>query len=206
MQLLLGAVLPIVCLIFDPIVFRTNPLLISAGDAVLSRYRVLGYVATLLAVIVFTRACFTGIKAIEAGMLYGAALVSFALGVVLLPYSFFGLFFGGVGLLGLSPFVASWIYLRHGARNQTAGAAAALGLVLFVAVAAAAQLSVNGAVHRAVARGSPPPIILRPLYDWDELVWKYQASTSLEEQQRLAIVYRGMTGHSLEERVASLSD
>ena len=205
LHLILGAALPVACLIFDPIVFKANGFLAEGDGPFLGWLRMFGYTTAAIAVVVLTRACFTRITAIETGMLYCAALVALTLGVVMLPVTLIGLLVL-TGILGFAPFLAAWVYLRHAARQRAMRPSLVVaGALLFLAIPALAQLAVDRTVERAIARGTPVSAVLRPLYDTEQLVDRYLDSSSNEEKQRLAVVYRSMTGRYLEERLAQLS-
>jgi hypothetical protein len=212
LHLAIGVLLPIVFLIVDPAVFRTGSWGV-ADSAALGEYRAFAYVATVVAAALLLRALvWPDSRPFEAGMLYGATLVALALGLMLLPLSLFGLLYFGVGLLGLAPFAASWVYLRNGARQHAAPAGrlmsrpAALGALLFIAIAAAAQLLTNAAMSWSVQNVDRPQAVtalhaLRPIYDADQLLSQYRSSKSDEQKRRLSLAYQHMTGEMLEMRL-----
>jgi len=215
LHLAIGVLLPIVFLVVDPAVFRTGSWGV-ADSAAFGEFRAFGYVATVVAAALLLRALvWPAGRPFEAGMLYGAALVSLILGLVLLPLSLFGILYFGVGLLGLSPFAAAWVYLRNGAR-QHGGPAGRLmsgpalrGALLFVASAAAAQLLANRALGWSVENVDRPQAVtalhaLRPIYDADVLLSQYRSSQSDEQKRRLSLAYQHMTGQMLEARLQSM--
>jgi hypothetical protein len=215
-HLVFGALLPVVFLIVDPAVFRGNAL--PLGGAYLGAFRAFGHVATVTAALLLLRAAISsGFTRIEAGMLYGAAIVAFALGLVLLPVSLLGAFLFGLGLLGLTPFAASWIYLRNAAKRhafptgQLLSPPAVAGIVLFVIVPLSAQITTDGIVRRnveSVDRQQSKDVLqaMRWIYDADGLVQQYQSSKSFEERRRLALAHQVMGGGDIERRIAALND
>jgi len=91
-------------------------------------------------------------------MLAGAAF-SFVIGLVLLPYTLFGLLIL-IGVLGFGPFLAAFVYLRSAARALSASglylgawrraSALTLGAALALGVPAFAHLKITRAVDRAM--------------------------------------------------------
>jgi hypothetical protein len=218
-HLVVGCLLPLLFVVVDPApaVFRTGTIL-PFGGAYLGAYRAFGYAATALAALLLVRALnVSRASELEAGMLYGATGVAFLLGLVLLPLSMAGILFFGLGLLGFSPFAASWIYLRNGARQHAGKAGrlissrSAAGLALFVLLPLTLQIVANGAVRWSVKRadtqhGQAGLRTMRWLYDADGLAWQYQSSQSDEEKRQLALAFKVMTGQNVESHLARLAD
>jgi hypothetical protein len=208
-----GGCLPIVCLLFDPIIFRGNPDSVATQNASYGAYRAFGYVATVLACALLLRAVLSRrIATLETGMLYGAAAVSLTLGILILPLALFGSFFEPIALLGFSPLLASAAYARYSGYHHVAqhqrllSPAALLGALLFLAIPTSVQLGTNAAVESAIATANAPVLRrLAPLYDAEILVRRYTATESSAEQQRLAAAYEAMTGEMIEIRLAQIA-
>lgn len=140
-DLVAGIALPIVCLVADPGVFR--------GWA----YRpvVYGFIGTeilVLAAWLLLQSRLRGSALYFAGPLVAGGGFAFALGVALLPLTFFGLLLL-VGVLGFTPFFTAHAFLRSGwrafrrgraGRSATAAAAITLAGVLAAAVPSLAIL------------------------------------------------------------------
>ncbi len=95
-----GILLPILCLVADPIVFRAR----SFGSPLLGNYALLAYFAIGMAFLALALWLLCHRPAsVFAGLLGAGAFFALLLGVVLLPFSMLGLFAAGLGLLGLSP-------------------------------------------------------------------------------------------------------
>lgn len=213
---IVGAVIPLAFLFADPIVFRSRDEFLSEGT-IFGDLRAFGYTAALLAATLLIRVLVSSrARTYEAGMLYAAAVVAAALGVVILPLSVIGMFLFGIGLLGLSPFFASWVYFRNAARVHAAATSrpwsrgAALGAVAFVSIAVAAQMGTNAAVSWAIRQGdsriAAQVLSIAPvIYDPETLVRQYESAT-LQEKQQLALAYRRMTGELIEKPVAQVAD
>ena len=111
-DLVFGIALPLVCLSLDEFVFQS-----PHGNAFLGRYTIFAGVAGGLGIV--SLAAWHLIRrppALFAGLLCGAALFATLLGMALLPYSIFGLFFDRIALLGLSPFATAFVFWRNAIR------------------------------------------------------------------------------------------
>lgn len=195
---IVGTLAPIACLVFDPVVFRGNEKL-ATGHAFLGAWRAFGWTATILAAVMFGVAVVRQrSSAFQAGMLYAASAVALILGIAMIPVTIVGLVYG-IGILGLWPFVAAWLYFKH-ARTQRASL---LGALAFLAIPAAIQLLTIVAVRWGVAHAGQPAGVhvlrgVSVLYDADALVERYASSRSPEERRRLAIAYTTMTDRPID--------
>ncbi len=219
-DVLVGIVLPILCVIADPIVFRA-----VFGAPVLGSYKLFGYltismgVVTLAFWLVRRRA-----SAFLGGMLLGYALFSFLLGVILLPLSLIGLLLF-IGVFGLSPFLTGFSFLRNGIRVLQMGDITTVfarmlvscGLLASIAVPLVPQVAATQRMKESIAHlksGSPEEtktalVSLRALgmfADLDRLVWMYQKEEDPSVKQRLAHAYEQLTGKDIKARLAELQD
>jgi hypothetical protein len=121
-DVVVGIVLPVLCLYFDPLVFRGDMM----GAPVLGRFRLFAYAVVAVEICALALWLAAGARVKEwGGMLGGAmlagALFSFVVGVLILPFSLIGLMVL-IGALGFVPFLTAFVYLRNAWR-----AAGALG-------------------------------------------------------------------------------
>jgi len=217
-----GILLPIICLIADPIVFSSG----IGGRASLFEYRFFGYTEIGLGVLVLSYfLIFRKTSSWLAGLLVAGALFSLVLGAAIFPLSILGLVIG-IGILGLSPFLSALVFARNVIRCQRSfrstehrGSAAlttvfcvlALGIPLSLQIAGnhvahAAMHDVTAGSDEQAARAMPKLRIIRPFVDSDELVFAYRSEDSTERRERLKTAYRAMTGRSIEDRLDELSD
>ncbi|HEX8073136.1 MAG TPA: hypothetical protein VF546_24525 [Pyrinomonadaceae bacterium] len=221
-----GVVAPLLCVIFDPVVFRGG---LFGERALLGAWRVCAYliifveIAALLAWLAGRR---THARArVLGGVMLAGALFSAVVGLALLPYSLLGILFAGLGLCGFTPFVTAIIYLRNGRRAlRHAGVAGRawrpvlLCAALTLAVPLATQWQVTRLVRQNVdvlvagdaGRGRAVET-LRVVHrltgeNLDELVWAYQREPDAARRARLAAVYAEITGADIETRVQALID
>lgn len=122
-DVIFGLVLPILCFLADPIVFKSFPIL---GRPLLEDYQLFAYVLSTVAMGFFLvwrtfPAKVNGLSPLFAGMFLLGACFSFVIGVVMLPATLWGLLIL-IGLAGFVPFVTAFVYLRNGVRALNAQA------------------------------------------------------------------------------------
>jgi hypothetical protein len=220
-----GIILPLVCLVADPIVFKTCD---SFGPALLERYRLLGYSEVLIGIAglaISLRRNRTG--ACLAGTLFAGALFSFGLGCILIPFSLMGILIAGIGLLGFIPFFTSYVLFRSGVRalaleksasRKSPGIAIALATAFLVLAApAATQLRLNrfvrGQMQTILTAGAPEAHAagqrlrrIRFIADLNSFVQEYAKLTDTNRQSLVAETYRLVTGKDIEEELARIDD
>jgi hypothetical protein len=142
----LGVIMPVLCLILDPVVFRN---LLSIGQTMLGSIRVFGYTSIALGIIALSlwlllRNHLSWLNAFLAGILFYGAFFALLLGVLILPFSVIGLL-ALVGVLGFTPFFTSFAFLRNGVRayrqatehsekNWPVGMSLILGVILIIVI------------------------------------------------------------------------
>jgi hypothetical protein len=220
-----GIVIPILCLVFDPIVFKSG----WGLGGFLSPYRFIAYcfvgfeIATLVAwLAVGSR---TGpYAALISGALFSGAAGSLAIGVVMIPISLIGAMAMGIGLLGFMPFLTAIAFLRNGVRaarfakqhqpGRQAALAAVLGAVVTVAIVTRAEGIESGLIEKALieATSDDPATadramktleLVNPIgvVNCDPLVYLYDKETNPRRKEKLAGVYRRLTGHDIEDQL-----
>jgi hypothetical protein len=118
-----GIVMPIVCFIFDPIVFSGE---VEYGDgAIYQQYQFYAYTISAIEMVALCAwLCAAGRAsrrpAALAGMLLAGALFAFVVGMAILPYSIAGMLFLLIGVLGFVPFLTALVYLRNAWRAADA--------------------------------------------------------------------------------------
>ena len=225
-DVIFGLVLPVLCLVFDPIVFRSGFGLLG-HDGIYHDVRFFAYSASALEMA--TLACWLFVirrypawSRPAGGVMAAGALFSLALGLAILPFSVIGLLFAGVGALGFIPFVTALVYLRNARRalrlNRTgepvrggATAAFAFGLAFALATPAVAQRGAKLIVRRASDEVSAGGLLspgrqrlVRTLTfltgeTFDSLFNDYDSESNAERKARLAEAYREVTGRDIEE-------
>jgi hypothetical protein len=112
-----GVVGPILCFMFDPIVFNSGGF---GGAALLEDYKTFAYLFSAFEV---TALAFWLLLQLRPGLLngfFGGVLIAGSIfcsviGLALLPYSIMGLVFV-IGIFGFLPFVTAYVYYRNGYR------------------------------------------------------------------------------------------
>lgn len=112
-----GVILPIVCFVFDPIVFKGGEM---GGAAELGAIKPFAYILSFVLVMAMSARLIWGEKlkwlnAFLAGLFIVGAAISLGIGVILLPLSLLGLVML-IGILGFTPLLTSLVYFRAAIR------------------------------------------------------------------------------------------
>jgi len=112
-DVLFGIVAPILCFVFDPVVFRSA----GFGHALFPNYQGFIYLASGTEILLLSAWLVLGLHLqpatrLAGGMLLTGAVVSGLIGLVLLPFSLLGLSVG-IGAFGFIPFLTALVYLRN---------------------------------------------------------------------------------------------
>jgi len=216
-----GVIMPPIMLLADPVVFRGGTIV---GRALLGQYRTSCYVGIALAILAMVMVLKTSrARAFFAGIMAAASIFGVILGLAILPFSLIGMILMGLGLLGLSPFLAAVVFAwwsRRAFRESNAGHRwlhSAAGAVVFLGVCLGTQ-----AATAHVLRSSLEDIAssrLRKqraaterlarwqlLVDMDAFILAWQQHSDPEAKRRLAEAYKTITGEDLEERASRLVD
>ncbi len=224
-----GIVSPILCLIFDPIVFRNGIL----GQPLAGRFQLFAY--SVIAVEIIALAVWLGLGkragewcGVLGGIMLAGALFSTVIGICLLPLSLIGLMFL-IGVFGFTPFLTAFIYLRNARRAlKVAGAQMTrVGLLITLILGGTLALGAPAFAHWRVgkliehsmaevldgddAQAKAAARRLRHV-SWfasgeiDQVVWAYGSETDPSRKERLARAYRDITGADVESRLSVLND
>ena len=110
---LIGVILPVVCFIFDPIVF-------TDGGFLGSQYQAFAYILSFVSVMAMAAWLIWGAKlrwlnAFLAGLFIVGSVVSLGIGILIFPISLVGLVIL-IGVLGFTPLFAAVVFLRNAVR------------------------------------------------------------------------------------------
>lgn len=224
-----GMVLPVLCLVFDPLVFRNW----FSVQPLAGRFQLFAYGFIAVEIIALAVWLAIGARAGEwcgvlGGIMIAGALFSFVVGACLLPFSLFGLMFL-IGALGFTPFLTAFIYMRNARRALRAASAQTEGAGLFVTLLFGATLAAgtpafaHWRINKLIA-GSMAEVLngdetqaeaaarrLRQVgwfgvVEFDQVVWAYGRATDPARRERLAQAYYRMTGENIEQRLRVLYD
>ncbi len=118
-DVIFGLVMPVVCMIFDPIVFKgSGPIW---GEGMLGELRWFAYTGLAVELIALGIWLQYGeqlgrCRDVVGGILLGGAVVAALIGVTIFPLSLIGILFILVGTLGFTPFLTSLVLARNAAR------------------------------------------------------------------------------------------
>ena len=225
-----GLVLPIVCLLADPLVFKSFPIF---GPAIFEDYQLLAYVVCTVEMGVFLvwRTFPTKVNAFSplfAGVFLIGACFSTVIGLAMLPLTLVALLML-LGVLGLLPFFAAFVYLRNGVRALRAQPnhapilfrlwlAVMSGLFVIVPLTFAtiyAERSIEGSVDTMIYGSSYQAEVAAhrlkwfrfiPLKQCNRLALAYGREWDSEKRAVLSRAYWELTGEDIDLRQRMLSD
>lgn len=123
-DVIFGLVMPVVCMIFDPIVFKGWDLI--SGEGLLSELRWFAYAGLVVELITLGIWLQYGERLgrwrdVGGGILLGGAIVAALIAVTIFPLSLIGIMFILVGTLGFTPFFTSLVLARNATRALARG-------------------------------------------------------------------------------------
>lgn len=118
-----GLVLPVLCFVFDPVVFRGW---LVGGQGFYGRWQTYAYAVSVLELVALAAWLFKAggegrPPAALGGVLLAGGVFSLVVGVMIFPLSLAGLIFLLVGIFGFTPFPTAVVYLRNGWRAANPG-------------------------------------------------------------------------------------
>jgi hypothetical protein len=146
LSVLFGIVAPVLCVVFDPIVFRSDGVV---GPGFLKHFRLFAYAEIVLSAGVLAYYLLTSQSSpLVAGALFGGFVFAFIVGISILPLTILGLFML-IGVFGFVPFITGFVFLRNGQRcwrgssgrvsAKAARLLAVLGVTLVLGIPASLQ-------------------------------------------------------------------
>jgi hypothetical protein len=132
-DLLGGAVFPVLCVLYDPVVFRGDGWFGGANRQAFAYVAIAFQIVALLCWLAASPWC-GRLSAVFAGVLFAGAIMAVCIGVPILPLSIIGLIVL-IGLLGFAPFLTAYVFFRNSLyawRQAGACSGRAARVVLFV--------------------------------------------------------------------------
>jgi hypothetical protein len=226
----LGIVLPILCFVFDPIVFNNSIRGASFGPD-LFQFKALVYLLSTLSILTLSLWLILGrrtgsVSGIIAGVLLAGSLCSLIIGILILPLSIVGMLLL-IGVLGFTPFFTSFVYLRNSVRSFNVAktdlrqtklrAFLLLGTLLVIGPSVLANWQINHIITESMnellrgdARSADSATQTLRYVAWaadiDQLVWAYFKETDQTRKGNLARAYKEITGIDIETRLARSMD
>lgn len=220
-----GILVPIICLIFDPIVFRghVSNYLVSNN---LFAYSAIGLGIITLSIWLLFNTESTIINSLIAGVLLSGALLAFVLGIVILPYSLVGLYLI-IGIFGFTPFFTAYVFLRNGLKairkiqpiksKFSVTGLMFVGIVFVIGLPLEIQLRGSELVAHSfevIANGKREEVKLATknlkLAFWcsnscyDEIVWSYYEADNETNRRLISGAYRDLTGEDIKQKLYHL--
>jgi hypothetical protein len=224
-EIICGILLPVVCVVADPIVFKQSALFGGLGGPLFQWGIVFGYMEILIGVIALTIFLWRRpASPFLAGILLVGTAFSLLLGIILFPFSLLGLFFV-IGVLGFSPFLSFIVFARAcrqvwndcliSQTKRRVAAYAGVGVLWASALPISAQITVDAFVKSAVQQilageADEKTRELLRVFNWatdlDPLVTAYQEEKEESKKQYLAEMYEEVSGTTIKSRIAILND
>jgi hypothetical protein len=224
-----GIVLPVICLVLDPIVFQGG---FFGERPLLARFQLFAYLFCGLQIGIFL--CWRTLArhlapaaGLIGGVLLAGALFSLVVGVLILPLTLFGLIIL-IGIVGFTPFVTAFVYLRTGIRAIRAQQRNALFESRFLLAVMAAFLSaampilisykVSTTISAAMDQilyGNPQEARLAvnrlkwlrvPSTQLELIVLDYSRETNSGKKDVLKRYYKELTGEDIDHELFTLND
>lgn len=217
---LYGVVIPLACIAFDPIVFKSG----SMGGSLLGAYRPFAYLLSAVSILAMAAWLLWGERlkwlcAPLGGLFLAGGAVSLVIGAILFPFSVIGLFFFLIGALGFTPLISGIVFIRNGVRALRASSAhfearvvwraATLAVLLSIVIPYLANVYVSAIVYEiangdaATIRREVPKIrLVSPLASLDPVrrrYWSAGKEEKLEDRFRaMHDAYLNSTGSDLD--------
>jgi len=214
-----GVILPVICFVFDPLVFKGR---FVGRSALFANYRPFAYVL-----------CFACITALAAWLIFGEKLrwlngflaglfflggaIALLVGIILFPFSFAGLVVL-IGALGFTPLFTAVVYLRNAFRALDASKmflvksvrnyAFAFGIIFSASLAWTINSEVKNSL-RNIEYGDAEAVyaeqtklkFLAPLVNFNNLISIYHREPDGSDKSKaVAEVYKAATGESIENK------
>ena len=224
---LFGVILPVICFVFDPIVFKNN----GIGATLLGNYKPFAYLLSFVSVMAMSAWLIWGAKlkwlnAFLAGLFAVGGIISFGIGVILFPFSLIGLIIL-IGVLGFTPLLSAIVFLRNAVRafhaakpfleKRTLIYSAALCAIFSFVVPITVNLEIKRSLEN-IKNGDEQTILtesrklryVAPLVNFDDLALSYFHSMRDEKasgkMRAIAEFYKEMTGEDIETKAGVLMD
>jgi hypothetical protein len=223
-DIMFGIFLPIICLYFDPILFCGD----LSRNRFLFKIRLLVYLFTSIVIITYIGwLLFEGplkkLKLIIGGIFIVGALFSLILGIFILPISFLGLI-AIIGVLGFTPFATSFVYFREWKRIINAPVRVSMNVAIVKSLISGIvtlispvliQININKIMDQSIddmingVNFIKYPVrnktLLRLFGNTDLIVFAYRDEKDEIKKEYLAIIYKGITGEEIEDRLLKFS-
>jgi hypothetical protein len=217
-----AVVLPILFLVLDPIVFKGPRML---GPGYLEDYQLMAYLFCSLETGLFLtwrtfRLPLRRFSSVFGGVFFVGAIFSTVIGILILPLSLLGLMLV-IGVLGFTPFVTAFVFLRNGIRaariningaalHSRLSAAVLSGVLAFgvpVAAQAKVECDVSAAIETLISGSAPEAEAAAQRLKThhfvshkhsDDIVTAYANTRDPAKRALLERAYKDITGETIE--------
>ena len=225
-----GIAIPILCLVFDPAIFRGG--ILGDGKGFLNSIQYFAYTSIGLGILTLTVWLSAKVKStilisLFSGIFFAGAFLAFALGVVLFPLSSLGLLLL-IGVFGYTPFLTSFVFLRNGVRALRKTKISMswfllvgtmlLGMIFVIGVPFAVNWKVSGWISYSVntiihsEKEQEINLLVQELKTnsscsdscYEDIVWAYNIEESETKRRILSKAYFELTGKNIKDQLRIL--
>jgi len=223
-DVIFGIVVPILCLVFDPIIFTDY----------LDHLQIFAYLAIGIGIITLIiwmamKPSAEIVTTVFSGILFTGAAFATLLGIVMLPLTILGLFIV-LGILGFTPFFSAFVYLRNGIHayhniQMEMSKRLIIGLMILGGILAVGipwaiyrgtnkvvSQSIQTIIHSENDKEINAAVSKLEFVFWcstacyDDLVWAYHNEEDEAKAAFLARAYHSITGEDIPSRLNRLLD
>lgn len=211
-----GVIMPVICFVFDPIVFK------GGGGHLLGTYKPLAYLLSFVSVMAMSAWLIWGAKlkwlnALLAGLFLVGGIISLAIGIVLLPISLIGLIVL-IGALGFTPLFTAIVFLRNAFRAYQISKpfldsgvlvrSFALTAIFSAVTPAVINVEINKLLKeieigdaQTIRKNAQILKYILPLVDLDKIISRYRRAApdqiETEEMKAIAEAYKQLKGEDI---------
>lgn len=218
-----GVILPFICFAFDPVVFKGN----AMGIAFFGTFKPFAYILAYISLSTMTAWLIFGeqlkwLNAFLAPFFFVGGIISLVIGIVLFPFSLFGLIII-IGILGFTPLFTSFVYLRnsfrafHSIKNifetKILTAVFILSIVFSLVIPAVINFQIRKNLNEML-NGDVPTIrksaqtlrYFALITNFDSLALLYHRSGKDKNDEKIKAIaeaYKNLTGENVEENTSA---
>ncbi len=214
-----GVIMPVICFAFDPIVFET----IGIGKSYLGNYKPFAYILSFISVMAMSSFLIWGkklkwVNGFLAGLFITGSIVSFLVGLFILPISLIGLIIL-IGALGFTPLFSSFVFLRNSIRSYSFAKtcftrnvlirSSILSLIFSFTIPLVINLETQKLINdmktgdvQTIRRNTQYLKFVAPITNFDSLLEDWRGEENLDEKQKaISKAYEELTGENFQRKL-----
>ncbi len=216
-----GVFMPLICFLFDPIVFES-----SMGGSLLGKYKPFAYVLSFASLTAMSIFLVWGkelkwLNGFLSGLFVIGGIISLIVGILLIPFSLIGLILL-IGVLGFTPFFSSFVFIRNSfraydfAKPHFEGKTLVRAFILSAMFSLITPVVVNSEINRMLenlVKGDVNTIrkntkylkLVSAITNFESLLRTYKMDEGYEKEE-ISKAYEELTGKNFESSLKSYFD